>query len=537
MLFNFLPLLPTGCVIDTRKYENRLYTMATLPLVCIILVFVVECAYNNIYIDPKTKHVSCNRTAKRGKKGSRGYHVTYPLYLLGSFSLYTAVSTAILQYGHCNTLEDGHRYLAIDPSLNCADDAYVNMSLDALIFGIIYCVLIPLSYALILGRHRKDIMEEEKRDGNRKLEDISFLWGAYKKEYYLMEVFDMIRKLVFIGLPMILPDYHIVLAGGVLWTIIWIIIYEQCQPFIAKENATLMRLSQMEILLTLFGGLLVKYDVTTKDQFNKNASNVALSVVLIVTTVGILLLPLISWCISFHQHMTAQTLGDLISQFGRWTSDRKKTIRIAQCTIILLAACTAAAVKANTIVIVFSWIICLILAVIALTHIGHDNEKTAAWLGRIDGLCSEALNMTTSMKLRRIEGVWCLEVFTAVMCLLVAFVAGNSELKATQFFLICTALLLLLSAVASLWERSKPRGASLSSKASSGSDDVNFDADTDGKYHDGEEKREDDQDVHLPKVKKTDSAQTKANRNSLSIRRTSSVEVSAYRQHNHSAVV
>ena len=58
------------------------------------------------------------------------------------------------------------------------------------------------------------------------IQSILFLWGAYKPKWYLMEVWDMIRKLCLTCLPMLLKDSSSVVAGGLVWVLLSLAIYQ-----------------------------------------------------------------------------------------------------------------------------------------------------------------------------------------------------------------------------------------------------------------------------------------------------------------------
>ena len=67
--------------------------------------------------------------------------------------------------------------------------------------------------------------------------------------------------MILICAPMLLPDYGTVTALGVLWIVFSLMVYEHTRPFVDKKSEVLMRLSQYQLLLTLFCGLLMKYEV------------------------------------------------------------------------------------------------------------------------------------------------------------------------------------------------------------------------------------------------------------------------------------
>ena len=95
VFFNWMPFLPIGCAIDTGFFTN-LYIMTLCPIAALAISVAAEFAYNT-------------REHQQNPQHTRGFHFSYPLFLFGSFACYTAVSTSVLEYYHCETLEDGRQ--------------------------------------------------------------------------------------------------------------------------------------------------------------------------------------------------------------------------------------------------------------------------------------------------------------------------------------------------------------------------------------------------------------------------------------------
>ncbi len=62
--------------------------------------------------------------------------------LLFSFTVYTSMYTSLFQYFDCRTYEDGGKYLVIEPSIKCSDEAY-KKNLPAVVF---LCLIVTLGF-------------------------------------------------------------------------------------------------------------------------------------------------------------------------------------------------------------------------------------------------------------------------------------------------------------------------------------------------------------------------------------------------------
>ena len=68
-----------------------------------------------------------------------------------------------------------------------------------------------------------------------------------------------------ICVPMLLPMSVIVVAAVFVWAMFTIAVFEITQPFKDQKIGRLMLFSQLNLLLTMLIGLLLKYDVLAMD--------------------------------------------------------------------------------------------------------------------------------------------------------------------------------------------------------------------------------------------------------------------------------
>jgi hypothetical protein len=100
------------------------------------------------------------------------------------------------------------------------------------------------------------------RNANEDVQTVKFLYNPYKPEYYWFEIFEMLRKFSMTSLPLLLrlmfnlPGLdmmmgELIMTGSVVF-------YTWCNPFANARDQGLMTPSQMQLLVTLIGGVFMR---------------------------------------------------------------------------------------------------------------------------------------------------------------------------------------------------------------------------------------------------------------------------------------
>jgi hypothetical protein len=113
----------------------------------------------------------------------------------------------------------------------------------------------------------KDVRERwvmHAREGDERAQRSAFLWKAYRPKYYWCEVFDMFRKFLLTGLPLILNSLfpnssQLSLAVGLLASMLGMITYAAASPFADQQDSLLMLPAQMQVTLTMVCGMLMTF--------------------------------------------------------------------------------------------------------------------------------------------------------------------------------------------------------------------------------------------------------------------------------------
>ena len=150
--FNFVDVLPFGCLAAYNYFTSMLMMVLFLPILSIIplIVFCITLPHRRATIAPDGQRPP-KTLAQRFLKLS--YNVFF--YLL--FLIYPAISTKILGMFQCETLEDGSRWLRRDFTISCDDSKYSVMQLVAALALLVYPIGTPLYYFRVLYKSQPQI--------------------------------------------------------------------------------------------------------------------------------------------------------------------------------------------------------------------------------------------------------------------------------------------------------------------------------------------------------------------------------------------
>jgi hypothetical protein len=205
------------------------------------------------------------------------------LALLLSFLIYPPMMSTLFFALGCTEYEDGERYLTIDMSINCADAAYGKMRTWTYCMIPIFVLGIPATYMRMLWRHRKalcpkpstpaqrrdaaaigrDAWAHKQREHDPSIQHLGFLWGGYRPKLWWFEVFEMMRKFLMTGAPILLnlafgASEYLSVAYGMLVTVLTTAVYALGDPYLNKVDALLLLPGQFEVFLSLVAGMIKK---------------------------------------------------------------------------------------------------------------------------------------------------------------------------------------------------------------------------------------------------------------------------------------
>ena len=228
------------------------------------------------------------------------------------FLVYPSCVSAIFQAFMCYELDDGSAYLRVDYSVQCYaenkgaySEEYKGVMAYAILMSFVYPLGTPLLYVAVLYANRKKIAKVDRLEqplmkfiGSPKTEEAngSFyqnvhqnirdetlgsgglpkLTDGYEMKVYWFEVFECVRKICLIGLPIFVePGSSAQLIVGLLVCFISYGMYASYEPYIKASDDWLAKVCQVSLFFSLVSSIALKVE--------SDSSTEALSVLLLFT--------------------------------------------------------------------------------------------------------------------------------------------------------------------------------------------------------------------------------------------------------------
>ena len=199
MQFDFLTL---DCVSGENSYFNKLYVTQSAPLALFAIIAMVG------WLRALVPQFAPKKGRAEALEAIFNQHMYASLLL--SYCVLPTVAALQFKSLKCTTLEhDGEiiaSFLQEDSSISCLSPKYKNFK-AVVIVGIVTYQGVPLLWFVLLWRMRHDLNPEGQslmsalllRLRVHKLRPYSFLFGDYKPSMWAYEVYEMYRRLFFIG--------------------------------------------------------------------------------------------------------------------------------------------------------------------------------------------------------------------------------------------------------------------------------------------------------------------------------------------------
>jgi len=228
------------------------------------------------------------------------------------FLVYPSCSTAVFQAFMCDELDDGSAYLRVDYSMQCYaenkgaySEDYKGVMAYAILMSFVYPLGTPLLYTAVLYANRvaiakvdrlerglmKFIKSPETEDATGKLREavhekirqknlgsggLPRLTGGYEMRVYWFEVFECVRKICLIGLPIFVdPGSSAQLIVGLLVCFVSYGMYASYEPYIKDSDDWLAKVCQVSLFFSLVSSIALKIE--------SDSSTEALGVLLVFT--------------------------------------------------------------------------------------------------------------------------------------------------------------------------------------------------------------------------------------------------------------
>ncbi len=246
-----LPGLSLACIRRVSMYETFLAAVVT-PIIVTGLLYITYITANEYLKYKKLPNEENRRIALRQKLG-KGF---FWLLIL----IYPSVSRTILQMLYCKKLDDGDAFLMADLSIDCNSTEYGLFLSVACIFFFVYVLGIPAFILYTLRRYRNNSAWRPC---------ISFVFANYEDRFWWYEVYDLIRRLMLVGMILfIVPDSATQVAIGLMLAVFSLCVHLFTQPYVRNDDDFLQTGCLSAIVITYYCGLMIKSGISETDGYD-----------------------------------------------------------------------------------------------------------------------------------------------------------------------------------------------------------------------------------------------------------------------------
>ncbi|GMH76388.1 hypothetical protein TrLO_g509 [Triparma laevis f. longispina] len=249
------------------------------------------------------KHRKQNNLEARRKLEATSFFLFFLLLYL-VFTNTTQMAFSIL---YCDTYgDDKTKYLVADRSIKCEGSEYKFFKGLAIFFIVLYPIGIPVTYFFELWKHRKAILDADKRENDPDIKHISFLWRDYRPKYWWFEVYECGRRLSLTGGLILIgsgSDSVEQLVYALLISVIGLFVITHCKPYNESEENAIAEYTAWAIFLTFLAAIMItlKFEgmlLSTNREDNKDANFAFLLIfieisIFVMVVLGVLHKPLI----------------------------------------------------------------------------------------------------------------------------------------------------------------------------------------------------------------------------------------------------
>ena len=243
--FDFLSMSGVGCLVEYNFFHSYT-TMMLIPLCVSAFVFAA-------YVIGLKRHEQ--HFKKRFTHGMRTHYTDHVLQftMWVVLIIYPPLSRRSLEYFNCSGNIDGKFYLTKDYTIECFVGQWNAMLPVAILSVAIYPLGIPALFAFQLWRHRKEL------DNDAVVARYGFLYEPYRREAFLWDIWEMLRKLLLTGvIVLIFPGKSFQVVFIALCNICFLTFILVEKPHVPGPGRTLAFLSSFAITFTMMMGLVLK---------------------------------------------------------------------------------------------------------------------------------------------------------------------------------------------------------------------------------------------------------------------------------------
>ena len=207
-----------------------------------------------------------NRGSERALSAVQRKHANATIVI--ALLLYSMTSSAVFRAFACDSLDDGRIYLRSDYRIDCDSPKHKAFQIYAAFMLVAYPLGIPISFAFLLFRKRKTLVNTSLRNDDRDLlqQSTSNLWKPYKPSAFYYEVVECGRRVMLTGVVVfIYPNTAAQIAITLAIAFIFAFTSERLDPYDSHWDGWVSRLGHVMVVLTMYVALLAKMDVSNEN--------------------------------------------------------------------------------------------------------------------------------------------------------------------------------------------------------------------------------------------------------------------------------
>jgi len=277
-------VFPGGCKFHNYDLFVQLILITISPIILVLLLICISAFEYNYQRSRDSSSSKYNEVWNK--------YFTYILYL--TYLVLPSVSVTIFKMFPCVDIDpysedsDAHDlFLKADVSIKCDTTYSYIATIYASVMIIIYPVGIPMMYLWLLYQRKDEIMnrdanvitevepavesdrishpdshQHENKDSELLLSDesksISFLWEAYKAEYWYWEIVECYRRITLTALLIeVPPEVSPILA--VLLSLLFMMGYRYLSPYQITQDGIVSQVGQVQIFYTYIAAFCISY--------------------------------------------------------------------------------------------------------------------------------------------------------------------------------------------------------------------------------------------------------------------------------------
>lgn len=250
-------MLTAGCVVDVN-FHDGLLAVTSGPIVAVAILGMTYAVA-----------IRRNRGSVGALRAVRRKHLSAIILL--TFFVYSSASSAVFRAFACDDLDDRKVYLRADYRIQCDSPRHKALQVYAGLMIVVYPIGIPLFYIFLLFREHKTLVKGRGREARLSRQSTSTLRKPYRPSVFYYEVVECSRRIMLTGVVVfIYPNTAAQIAVTIIIAFSFVLVSEWLRPYASRWDFWVSRAGQVVVFLSMCVALLLRVDVSSESQQDRN---------------------------------------------------------------------------------------------------------------------------------------------------------------------------------------------------------------------------------------------------------------------------